>query len=374
MSAASFGVSHLLETLGLAPFRQRFPWLGPDLQTLRDTLRAPVAPHDAGQAIEFSLPGGDRLFARLDRPLTDHPQGLVVALHGLGGGSDDEGQRRLSRSLAGVGFAVLRLNLRGAGPGRHLAKGTYAASCSADLLPVFRECRHLAVNLNPKGKPLPLGAVGISLGGTVLLNTLLADDPGVPALLDGVVCISSPLDLASCAAHFNRLRNRPYQNWMVHRLIEQTLSDPWPLSAGEWKDLTGSTRPRTIRGFDALITAPRWGFPDVAAYYEACSPLPRMRHRLQGFTGEGPGPPPLLLLHAKDDPWVPVDSTIALVEEVSTLQARFGVVEPWPWPEVVITASGGHSGFHAPGDSPRGRWSDRLAALWLRHVLVGDPR
>lgn len=300
--------------------------------------------------------------------------GLVVVVHGLGGGSDDGGQRRLGRALSAEGFAVLRLNLRGAGPGRPLARGTYAASCSADLIPVLQACRGVAAELAPRGTALPLAAAGLSLGGTVLLNAWLDGASSQTPLLDALVCICSPLDLAGCAYRFERPRNRLYQRWMVHRLIQQTLADPQPLSGRERQRLMGAARPRTIRGFDGLITAPRWGFADVAAYYRACSPLPRLRQFLQARAGEGVLPSPLLLLHAKDDPWVPVEATLALEAEVAARLEPGALPDARSWPQVVITDAGGHCGFHAPGDSPMGRWSDRLAAAWFRRILLADSR
>jgi uncharacterized protein len=343
-------VSQLLQRLGLAPFAQRFPWIGPDPQTLRNTLR-PMRPEpETGQWLAFGLPSADQLGARLDLPGGGAPpQGLVVVVHGLGGSSDDGTQRRLGRALLQCGFGVLRLNLRGAGPGRSLAKGTYAANCTRDLLPVLGDCRRLAQTLASSGGRLPLGAVGLSLGGTVLLNALLDGADLDPPVLDGLVCISSPLDLQRCAEHMERPRNTLYRRWLVRRLIRQTLADPSGLTAEERRSLQGQRGPRTIRDFDERITAPRWGFASVEAYYAACSPLPRLRQAPDGL-------PPLLLVHAKDDPWVPVTS----------LQA----VPPGPWPEVMVTDGGGHNGFHAPGDTEAGCWSDRLAALWLRQVLL----
>lgn len=347
-------MSQLLRRLGLAPFRERFPWLGADPQTLRNTLRPAKAEPETGQSLQFSLPAGDRLLARLDLPgLGMSPQGLVVVVHGLGGCSDDGGQRRLGKALRHLGFAVVRLNLRGAGPGRPLARGTYAANCSRDLLPVLGECRRLARDLAPSAARMPLGAVGLSLGGTVLLNALLDREGLDPPLLDGLVCISSPLDLHRCAEQMERPRNALYRTWLVRRLIRQTLADPFALTDGERCGLTGHWRPRTIRAFDDRITAPRWGFRDVGAYYDACSPWPRLRQALDRL-------PPLLLVHAKDDPWVPVESLMALAAHLSDRQ------------EVMLTERGGHNGFHAPGDSDEGCWSDRLAALWLRQALVPE--
>ena len=75
-----------------------------------------------------------QLLALLDQPAST-PRGLVLLLHGLGGSSAREGLRRMGAALCEAGFSVLRLNLRGADPGRHLAGGTYAACCNSDLLP-----------------------------------------------------------------------------------------------------------------------------------------------------------------------------------------------------------------------------------------------
>lgn len=338
-------------------FRERFPWYGADLQTVRNTLRAPKPQPETGQRVEFVLPTGDRLLARLDLPETGKLQGLVVVLHGLVGGSDDESQRRLARALHRASIGALRLNLRGAGPGRPLARGTYAASCTSDLRPVFQACRRLASELAPEGVALPLGAVGLSLGGTVLLNALLASVPHGPPIFDALVCVSSPLDLSSCAECIERPRNRLYQRWLLRRLIEQTLADPCDLPEHESQGLKGPSRPKTIRAFDDLITAPRWGFPGVMAYYKASSPLNGLRQELHRL-------PPLLLVHAMDDPWVPVAPALALAAEIRALRGK-GAAGPWPLPEVWITARGGHNGFHAPGDCTHGCWSDRLAALWL---------
>ena len=75
----------------------------------------------------------------------------------------------------------------------------------------------------------PVIAVGISLGGTMLLNAALAE----PGVLDGLVCTSSPLDLAACSRQIERPRNRIYQRWLLRRLRDQTLADPFGVSEEE---------------------------------------------------------------------------------------------------------------------------------------------
>ena len=340
---------------GPSPFRQRLPWWGPDLQTMRDTLRSQRLPEDLSSALTIDLGDGDALLARLSLPQTEAPKALVVLIHGLGGCAEGPGIRRLAAHLVAAGVAVLRLNMRGAGAGRPLASGTYAALCNRDLLPALRQARQLAVELSA-GTPssLPLFGVGLSLGGTMLLNALLAEP-----LLDGLVCISSPLDLIQCADQFDRPRNRLYRHWVLRRVRQMTLEDPHGIAPAERALLCGAKRVRSLQAFDAAITAPRWGHASLTAYYTAASPLQPLLTAMETRRTL----PPILLMHAADDPWVPVAANTALARQAQRWRC--------PWLETVITARGGHNGFHSrdhierlQGGS-RVSWADQQTTAWL---------
>ena len=341
-----------------SPFRQRLPWWGADLQTMRDTIRAERLPEDLSSALTIDLGGADALLARLSLPQKGAPRALVVLIPGLGGCADGPGIRRLAANLVAAGVAVLRLNMRGAGAGRPLASGTYAALCNRDLLPAMRQTRQLADQLAAGAPSLPLFGVGLSLGGTMLLNALLAEP-----LLDGLVCVSSPLDLIQCADQFDRPRNWLYRRWVLRRLRQLTLDDPHGVTPTERALLCGPKRVRSLQAFDAAITAPRWGHASLAAYYTAASPL----QPLLAAVETGRTMPPILLLHAADDPWVPVAATAALA-----MQAR-----RWrcPWLDTVITARGGHNGFHSREHLERLNggstvsWADQQTTAWLRGRL-----
>ena len=373
----------LLRQLGVVPYQQRWPWLGGDLQTLRDTLRPLPLPDDQGEPIRIAVPAlasgaaaAGELLAFLDPPLPTlagdpvSPRALVVALHGLGGSSRREGLRRLVLTLQRQGFAVLRLNLRGADPGRDLAGGTYAAACNSDLLPVIVRARALCRQLAPSGSALPLFGAGVSLGGTMLLNGCLSSTEERTAaglasdqlVLDGLFCASSPLDLAACSASIERPRNRVYQRWLLQRLVRQTLADPFGVSPQEDESLN-QRPPRSIRAFDAAVTAPRWGFDSVDAYYAGASPLPHLLEDRSSL-------PPTLLLQALDDPWVPAAGAERVLAAVASQQdAQRGPVS------VLLTQRGGHNGFHAPGDSlESGCWSDRVASAWLTQLSTDADR
>ena len=136
--------------------------------------------------------------------------------------------------------------------------------------------------------------------------------------------------------------------------MEQTLADPFGIDPAEREALEAGGGPRTIRAFDAAITAPRWGYRSVEHYYDQASPLVRLLD-----PGQRAGLPPTLLVHALDDPWVPAAATAQVAEVVQG-----------PGLQVLLTPRGGHNGFHGMGDqADQGCWSDRLTARWLSRLL-----
>ena len=114
---------------GLQHFQQRWPWIGPDLQTLRNrlTLTRPALDRWPCQSLELPLKDGtgDRLLAILQQPEDWDGARLLVLLHGLTGCSESAYIRNSADFFLGRGEAVLRLNLRGAGPGRQYSAGSH---------------------------------------------------------------------------------------------------------------------------------------------------------------------------------------------------------------------------------------------------------
>jgi len=236
----NFKREDLLSDLGISPFKERIPWIGPDLQTLRDTFALDDLPDVNSSEIRIKVPslksrktGGGFLVAYLDKPSSvSSINGLVLLLHGLGGSTRRRGLTRMASALVQSNFAVLKLNLRGSDPCRDFVDGTYAAECNSDLIPVLRLAREISYQLTEdyqSSKNIPVFGAGISLGGTILLNACMCDE----SLLDGLVCISSPLDLNECSSSIERPRNFIYQKWLLNRLIRQTLEDPFGIEERE---------------------------------------------------------------------------------------------------------------------------------------------
>ncbi|WP_320674750.1 alpha/beta hydrolase [Prochlorococcus sp. MIT 1341] len=353
------------ELLFQEEFRQKFPWIGGDLQTLRDTFYKEDLPFENGKKIEIDVPempnrkeSSGKLLAILDMPSGKKLKALILMIHGLGGSTRRQGLRRMSLTLQKAGFATLRLNLRGAYPGRDLSPGSYAAECNSDIEPVLKVARNLCKEIGNdyliKEKPLPLFGAGISLGGTILLNACLKikDNSGIQAL-DGLACTSSPLDLSICSKSIERPRNKFYQNWLLRRLVQQTLADKTGLSIDEKEALEnefkGKITNKSIKSFDSIITAPRWGYKSVDNYYRAASPL-------KDLILNNPNIPQTLFLQSEDDPWVPSESAKLLAER--NLNINDNNIR------VILSKLGGHNGFHGIN----GCWGDQIVKRWFDYL------
>lgn len=104
--------------MDFSAFRARAPWWGGDLQTLRNNvLRRLGAKFDfpgARLTLDIGDDSGDRLMALFNEGEPGRP--LAVLIHGLTGCESSSYMVNTARYLGGLGYPVLRLNMRGAGP------------------------------------------------------------------------------------------------------------------------------------------------------------------------------------------------------------------------------------------------------------------
>jgi predicted alpha/beta-fold hydrolase len=317
----------------LPPFRPRFPWLTGDLQTLRDTLRRD--PPDTGSftRLWLDLSDGDALAAAWH---AGTGRETVVLIHGLTGCEDGVHIRRSAAFWRRRGHGVVRLNLRGSAPSRARSRRPYNAGAGKDIVEALR---HLPEEARTPGLVL----IGVSLGGTQLLDALAreGDAPSLPLTAAATIC--APVDLAAVSARMMAPRNAVYHAWLLRRmkLDARALSPHLPKAL-----LAGAEAARSVREFDDAYVAPLAGYAGADDYYARCS-LPARIGRIAT---------PTLCLTAEDDPWIPA----------STYRAM-------PWGEnrllsPLIAAGGGHVGFH---DASRdGSWADRAIAAWLSRHLV----
>ena len=298
------------------------PWIGGDLQTLRNYLRPPgdiLAPWP-GEEVRFAAKDGtgDELVGVLHRPREQADRPLVLLLHGLTGCQESSYIRVTARAMLGAGYPVLRLNWRGAGPTIGKTQSFYHAGRTDDLVAVIGSMNGaLAAN--------GLVAIGYSLGGNVLLKYLA--ERGALSHLRAAVAVSPPIDLHATQQRVAAYRNRRYHQYLVARMREEQPSCP--------SDIV------SILDFDNRVVAPAHGFRDALDYYRQCSSGPHL----------GAIRVPTVVIHARDDPWIP-SRVFREIAWASLKNVR-----------LVMSWSGGHVGFHALG--LKRPWHDEVALRFL---------
>lgn len=318
------------------PFQERVPWIGGDLQTLRNTVCGAPPDLPGGERLLLRLADGDRLAARLDRPANRSARPLIVVVHGLTGSEASGYVVASTRYLAAQGWPVLRLNLRGALPSRSTAAGQYHAGRTEDLAEALRD---LPADLARHGIVL----LGYSLGGNLVLKFMGEGGQGLPVL--AAIAVSAPIDLSAACAQMMTRRNVLYHRSMLDAMKREALAAGAGVSTAERATIAAV---RNVYEFDDRFIAPHFGYRDAGEYYESNA----AKHFLAGIRR------PTLVLHALDDPWIPGACYTAI-----------------DWPrlpriETVLTLRGGHLGFHGRGS--RVPWHDRMTAWWLaRKFRIG---
>lgn len=308
-------------------FEPRAPWLGGDLQTLRNFLLRRFADLSPWPARRLTLPlydgSGDALVGSLHLPTVERQGPLAVLIHGLTGCEGSSYVLATARHLLVKGFPVLRLNLRGAGPSRTLCRFQYHAGRSEDLRAALRVLSELEPVLLAGG----LCLVGYSLGANMLLK-FLAEDQGEVSIL-AAAAVSAPIDLRAAQRRLMVRRNTVYHAYLLARMKEEALEGP--CSAEQRQSIAAL---RSVFAFDDEVVAPGNGFAGALDYYARCSAAAYLaRIKL-----------PTLIIHALDDPWIPADAYRSFDWSASR------ALSP------LLPRSGGHVGFH--GKSSQVPWHD----------------
>ena len=259
----------------------------------------------------WETPDGD--FVDVDFAGPRHAAKRLVLLHGLEGSSDSHYARGLAGRFGEAGWRVAIPHWRGcSGEPNRLARA-YHSGDSAELDWLLERL------------PAPLDALGVSLGGNVLLKWLGERGEAAARRVRRAAAVSAPLDLAAAARTLDRGLNR----LLYTRMFLDTLK---PKSLAKLASFPGLYDPhrlqraRTFREFDDLVTAPVHGFRDAEHYWRESSSA----RYLAGIRV------PTLLLNARNDPFLPEAALLAAAAGASPcVQAEF--------PE-----RGGHVGFR-PG-------------------------
>ena len=260
----------------------------------------------------------------------------VLVLHGLEGSARSGYALQIYRRLLDHGIPSVGLNFRSCSGELNRGRRLYHSGETSDLTWV--------VDRMLEEKPdRRLAAVGVSLGGNVLLKYL--GEKGPTARLEAAAAWSVPFDLAAGARFMERGFARQYVGRLLRSL--KTKVQARESEIGRYIDLERTLRARTFWEFDDAATAPLHGFSGADDYYRRSSSA--------AFISKIEVP--TLILHSRDDPFLPADA----IPETAMHANR--AITP------LITNHGGHVGF-VSGAVPflPHFWAEAVITRWLANV------
>jgi predicted alpha/beta-fold hydrolase len=265
---------------------------------------------------------------------------VLVIVHGLEGSSDSNYVRGIAEKAFHRGFHVVRMNQRNCGGTEELTPTLYNSGMSADYRAVFEELS------NTDGFEQIFFA-GYSMGGNLVTKMAGEFGASVPKALRGIGVVCPALDLAASADALERTGNFLYQRHFVKGLMSR-YARKQKLFPGRYPQ-NGIAPIRTVRQFDDVITAPRFGYRDAQDYYDHVG-AKRVAPQIHV---------PVLMITAKDDPFVPYASFLA---------AR---IADNPVIRFVAPDHGGHCGFISKYAGPERFWAEQRIVDFCVSLTLG---
>ncbi len=264
---------------------------------------------------------------------------LVIIFHGLEGSISSPYANGIMHALDLSGINSVFVHFRGCSGEHNRLDISYHSGKTDDIA-------FVVTMLRQRLPDSPLYALGYSLGGNALLKYLGESGEATP--LSAAVAISVPYLLNRGADVLNTGFSRLYQ-WYLINSLKRKLRDKYrqrtaPVALDDLDTLS------SFWLFDDRITAPIHGFTSATDYYEKSS----SRQFLKSIRIS------TLLLHAKDDPFLPVD---AIPEEHDLSECV----------TLELSKHGGHVGF-VTGKNPfrPGFWLEqRIPAFIQQHLATG---
>jgi len=246
---------------------------------------------------------------------------LVVLFHGLEGNSASQYARSVMRAVRDRGWRGVVVHFRGcSGEPNRLPRAYH----SGDV----EEADWILARLRTLAGAAPLFAVGISLGGNMLLKWLGETGAAAGRSLTAGAAVCAPVDLTAAgdalAVGFNRVYTANFLVTMKRKTLAKRARYP------DLVDWARMDLARTLREFDDAVTAPLHGFRDVNDYWTRASAKPVL----------GGIRVPALMLNALNDPFLPAAVLPAPADVSPALRLEY-------------PTTGGHVGF--VGGAPPGR-------------------
>jgi predicted alpha/beta-fold hydrolase len=259
---------------------------------------------------------------------------LVVLFHGLEGNSQSHYALLLMQHVATRGWRGVVPHFRGCSGEPNLLPRAYHSGDHEEvggMLDALRERTDART---------PIYAVGVSLGGSALLNWLGRAGARARERVRAAVTASVPLDLMAAGIAIGQGLNRIYTWHFLHTLKPKALAMATRFPGV--LDPRRIVRARSLWDFDESVTAPLHGFAGADDYWTRASSKPWLSKVAL----------PTLVINARNDPFVPAHS----LPDASLVSSAVVLEQP---------ASGGHAGFMTGPAPGRIDWLPRRALHFL---------
>ena len=299
-----------MKKTAINPFRPAW-WLpGAHLQTIWSSIWRRRFPNLQLSHKRLELPDGDFIDLNF---VGENNRPRVLVLHGLMGSIHSSYALGILNTIQKNGFQGVFMHFRGCSHEPNRLPRSYHSGETKDVTEI--------VNYLIKQNPVqPIFAVGYSLGANVLLKWL--GESGDQNPLTAAVAVSVPFELNKTVESLSHGFSKIYQKNFIKELIQfhqnKFKKIVSPIDFGKVESY------RSLWEFDNYVTAPLHGFKDAEEYYRKSSCRQYLRNIQK----------PTFIIHAKDDPFTPLDSLPSKVEVSSQVTLNY-------------TAKGGHVGFIA---------------------------
>lgn len=261
---------------------------------------------------------------------------LVLLIHGLEGSSESKYILAAADEMNSIGWDTVSFNLRGCSGEDNLLLKTYHSGKTEDVDFVIS---YLVDNYDYQ----KIMIVGYSLGGNLTLKYFGEYLDKIPKQVTSGVAVSVPVDLCTSGRAMSQMKNKLYMEQFLKTLRLKVLekSHKFP----DYKvDKDKLFKAKDFMDFDALYTAPVFGFDSPEDYWEKASSKPYLPLIKR----------PCLLITSLDDPFL---SKECFPNEEAGDSDYF---------HLMTTKYGGHVGFVVGFKSPQNRWLEQRIIEFLK--------
>jgi len=314
-----------------------------DAQTLGAYLwprRFRLRDHSGDEERLFEVEPGSRVLGHCRWQPYRAEQPTLVMWHGMEGSTASAYMLTTADKMFRSGFNVVRVNFRNCGGTEHLSPTLYHGGLTGDLRAVVDE-------LIARDRLSRIFVAGFSLGGNMVLKLAGEYGDNPPAEVKAICAISPSIDLRASTTLMALRRNWIYQQDFLRRLKNRIkLKDK--LFPGRY-DASLLNGVRSVEQFDNQYVAPHFGFADANDYYAKASSRPFIgRIRI-----------PTLIIHAKDDPFIPFDPM------------RDPSIASNPYVLLLATEQGGHVAFVSASTGEERFWAESRVIDFC-NLIAGD--